>query len=185
MTSSDNTAAEFAAIVGARVRDLRKARGMSLGALAKATGVGKGTLSELESGRRNPTLATLFAITTALGVPISAALPTGEPASARAEPIRGDAIEATLVDRFDDLSAVTELYRVTIRPGREQRSEPHSSGVTEHWIVYAGVVELGPRGALVRLGPGESTSFTADVPHSYRVVGDGGVAATLLVRYPR
>ncbi|HLU53085.1 MAG TPA: helix-turn-helix transcriptional regulator, partial [Acidimicrobiia bacterium] len=59
MTSSDNTAAEFAAIVGARVRDLRKARGMSLGALAKATGVGKGTLSELESGRRNPTLATL------------------------------------------------------------------------------------------------------------------------------
>src|SRR5690606_24444781 len=127
----------------------------------------------LESGRRNPTLATLFAITTALGVPISAALPAGEPASARAEPIRGDAIEATLVDRFDDLSAATELYRVAIRRGREQRSEPDSSGATEDWMVYAGVGELGPRGACVRLGPGEGTSFTADVPHSYRVVGDG------------
>src|SRR5690606_41968103 len=87
-------------------------------------------------------------------------------------PIARGAAGATLVYRLGAVSAATERYRVTIRPGREQRSEPHSAGVTEHWIVYAGLVELGPRGALVRLGPGESTSFTADVPHSYRVVGD-------------
>src|SRR5690606_10343849 len=151
MTSSDNTAAEFAAIVGARVRDLRKARGMSLGELAKATGLGKGTLSELESGRRNPTLATLFAITTALGVPISAALPVTEESAGAGEPIRGDAIEATLVERFTDVSAVTEVYRVQVMAGREQDSAPHASGVTEHWIVYAGVLELGPAEAMVRL----------------------------------
>jgi transcriptional regulator with XRE-family HTH domain len=175
----------FAAAVGARVRELRQGRGVSLNSLARSTGLGKGTLSELESGRRNPTLATLFAITTALDVPISAALALAQPGGGKGEPIRGDAIEAWLVDRFVDVAATTELYRVAIRAGREQESEPHATGVTEHWIVYAGMVELGPRDAVTWLGPGESASFAADVPHRYRVVGDEDVAATLLVRYPR
>ncbi|HEY8466200.1 MAG TPA: XRE family transcriptional regulator [Solirubrobacterales bacterium] len=185
MPEPETASTDFAAAVGARVRELRERRGMSLGALAKATGVGKGTLSELESGRRNPTLATLFAITTALEVPIGAALAAAKPAQGDAEPVRGDAIEAALVDRFDDASAVSELYRVTMFAGREQYSEPHSEGVTEHWIVYSGAVELGPLDATVSLGPGESTSFTADVPHRYRVLSDEDVLATLLFRYPR
>jgi XRE family transcriptional regulator, regulator of sulfur utilization len=175
----------MAVAVGARVRELREARGVSLNSLARAAGLGKGTLSELEAGIRNPTLATLFAITTALDVPISAALPAAEPARREAEPIRGDAIEAWLVDRFIDLTATSELYRVVVRAGREQESAPHAAGVTEHWIVYAGTLALGPRDAMVRIGPGETTSFAADVPHRYRVEGGGDVAATLLVRYPR
>ena len=185
MAAQSPDSSDFAAAVGARVRELREARGTSLGALAKATGLGKGTLSELECGRRNPTLATLFAITTALEVPISAALPPAKAGKREGAPIRGDAIEASLVDRFHDISAVTELYRVTMTAGREQHSEPHSPGVTEHWIVYAGAVELGPLDAMVRVGPGESTSFTADVPHRYRVLSDEDVQATLLFRYPR
>ena len=180
---SDHT--QFASAVGARVRELREQRGVSLNALSRTTGLGKGTLSELEAGRRNPTLSTLFAITTALELPFSAALPSATTVGAEGETIRGDAIEATLVDRFTDLTTTSELYRVTIRQGREQDSEPHAAGVTEHWIVYAGTVELGPRETVTSLAPGESTSFVADVPHRYHVVGDEDVAAALLVRYPR
>jgi len=117
-------------------------------------------------------------------VPISAALPVTEESAGAGEPIRGDAIEATLVERFTDVSAVTEVYRVQVMAGREQDSAPHASGVTEHWIVYAGVLELGPAEAMVRLAPGESTSFRADVPHRYRASSEGDVAATLVVRYP-
>ena len=72
-----------------------------------------------------------------------------------------------------------------LRVGRQQKSEPHAGGVTEHWIVYAGAVAMGPVDRLVHLGPGDSTRFTADVPHRYVVGGAGDVAATLLVRYPR
>jgi transcriptional regulator with XRE-family HTH domain len=175
---------ELALAVGARVRALRDARGISLGDLAAQAGIGKGTLSELETGRRNPTIETLFAITTALGVPLSAALPAVETQAAGAVTVSGAAIEALLVDRFVDVSATTELYRVTVAAGRSQDSAPHAPGVTEHWIVYAGVLELGPVGAPVRIGPAESTSFTGDVPHRYRVHGDADVAATLVVRYP-
>jgi transcriptional regulator with XRE-family HTH domain len=145
---------------------------------------GKGTLSELETGRRNPTLETLFAVTTALRVPISAALPPGQTHSPD-EPaiVTGDAIEAVLVDRFVDVAATTELYRVTIPAGRSQQSAPHAPGVSEHWIVYSGVVELGPEEAQVRLAAGESTSFVGDVPHRYRALEGADVTATLVVRY--
>lgn len=176
---------DLAIAMGERLQALRQRRELSLGALASRSGLGKGTLSELEAGRRNPTLETLFAVTTALGVPLSAALPPGEArAAGSAALVIGDAIEAVLVDRFVDVLATTELYRVSIPAGRRQRSAPHSTGVTEHWIVYAGVVELGPDDAQVRLTAGQSTSFAGDVPHRYRADEGDDVAATLVVRYP-
>ena len=166
------------------MREFREARGISLGDLAAQGGIGKGTLSELETGQRNPTLETLFAITTALGVPLSAALPAGETQAPGAVAVSGEAIEAVLIDRFIDVAATTELYRVTVAAGRSQDSAPHAPGVTEHWIVYAGVLDLGPVGAPVHLGAGDSTTFTGDVPHRYQAHEDADVAATLLVRYP-
>ena len=48
--------------LGARLRELRVERGMSLSELARRAGVGKGSLSEIESGRRNPTVETLYSI---------------------------------------------------------------------------------------------------------------------------
>ena len=62
------------ASAGARIRQLRTERGLSLSALAAAAGIGKGTLSELEGGRRNPTLETLYAVAGPLGVPLAALL---------------------------------------------------------------------------------------------------------------
>jgi hypothetical protein len=97
----------------------------------------------------------------------------------------GEAIEAVLVDRFVDVLATTELYRVTIAAGRRERSKPHAPGVTEHWIVYAGVLDLGPDDAQTTLAAGESASFAGDVPHRYHAREGADVAATLVVRYQR
>jgi glycolate oxidase len=55
-------------------------------------------------------------------------------------------------------------------------------GFTVHHVT--GLTLVLPDGDLVRLGAGESTTFTADVPHRYRADGDEDVAAALLVRYP-
>jgi transcriptional regulator with XRE-family HTH domain len=171
--------------VGQRLRSLREARGLTLAATAQRSGLGKGTLSELETGRRNPTLDTLFAVTTALGVPLSAVLPPldahGRSVTA---PIAGDAIEATLVRRFDDAAAATEVYRVRIPAGGAQRSAAHAPGVTEHWLLFAGALAAGPDGAQAHATAGEDIAFAADTAHSYRAGPDGDVSATLIVRYP-
>ena len=90
--------------VGRRLRRLREERQLSLSALARRSGVGKATLSELEGGQRNPTLETLYALTTALGVPLSTVL--ADPLSAALTPgspragASGDAVTAVLTYRL-------------------------------------------------------------------------------------
>ncbi|MGW7429106.1 helix-turn-helix domain-containing protein [Streptomyces sp. NPDC054861] len=171
---------DLAAEAGLRVRELREARGMSLSELARRSGVGKGTLSELESGRRNPTLETLYALTTALKVPLSTAL-QGLPSPAE---ISGEAVDAVLVERFEGDDSVTETYRIRIRSGATQQSAAHSPGTTEHLVVLAGIARVGGLGDPVLIGPGQHGSWAADVPHVYQAP-EGAVEALLIVRHPR
>lgn len=164
--------------VGTRLRDLRAGRGLSLSELARRSGIGKGTLSELEAGRRNPTLETLYALTSALGLPLSAVLSV--PMSA---PISGDAVEAVLTERFEDGAAVSEVYRIRIRAGTVQESAAHTPGSTEDIVVLAGTARVGASAAPAAVGPGGHARWPADVPHLY-AAPDGDVEAVLVVRHP-
>ena len=62
---------DIAPLVGERLRAIRAERGLSLGALATMAGIGKGSLSEIEHGTRNPTLSTLYALANALELPLA------------------------------------------------------------------------------------------------------------------
>ncbi len=168
-----------AAEVGARVRELRGRRGLSLSELARRAAVGKATLSGLEAGTRNPTLDTLHAVAAALDLPLTTLL------AARPSTIRGAAVEMELLRVFDDGPVTYELYRMRIPAGLTQRSPAHHAGVTEHATVFAGVLETGPVDRPLRAGPGEHVEWAADVPHGYAAVGDADVLASVLIRYPR
>src|SRR6266516_5582005 len=54
--------------VAANVRSLRLEAGLTLAELAAAAGLGKSTLAQLESGKANPSVETLWAIAAALKV---------------------------------------------------------------------------------------------------------------------
>ena len=170
---------DTAAQVGLRLRELRTARGLSLSELARRSGVGKATVSELEAGRRNPTLETLYALVTALKVPLSALY-----ALAAHTEISGSAVDAVLTERFEDAEAITEIYRVRIRAGTVQQSTGHTSGATEHIIILSGSARVGDVAAPVLVGPGEHGGWPADLPHLYEAL-HGDVEALLTVRYPR
>lgn len=171
--------ADGSAEVGARVRELREQRGMSLSELARRASVGKATLSGLEAGTRNPTLDTLHAVAAALDLPLTTLL------SAPPSTIRGAAVEMELLRVFDDGQVTYELYRMRIPAGLAQTSPPHHADVTEHVTVFAGVLETGPVDRPLRAEPGEHVEWTADVPHGYAAVGDSDVLASVLIRYPR
>ncbi len=156
--------------VGARLRALRTASGWSLSELARQTGLGKGTLSELESGRRNPTLATLFAVTTALGLPLSAVIPD------EAGPVSGDAVDAWLVERLDGV----DVFRLHVRPGAVQVSAPHAPGVTEQVLVVTGRLIVADDTVL---GPGQSATYEGAVEHRWEALA-GPASAVLIMRYP-
>lgn len=55
-------------LVGQNVRRLRLQKGMTQEQLAEASGFSQNYISDLERGRRNPTVVTLYELATPLGV---------------------------------------------------------------------------------------------------------------------
>lgn len=66
---------EVSTLLGARLRDLREAAGITLTELAQAAGISKAYLSRLESGERTLSLATLLTLAAALRIPVASILP--------------------------------------------------------------------------------------------------------------
>lgn len=73
-------------LVGRNVRRIRLERGLSQEQFAEASGFTQQYLSGLETGRRNPTIVTLYELASALGVEhLALVAPDAEAASERAE----------------------------------------------------------------------------------------------------
>jgi transcriptional regulator with XRE-family HTH domain len=53
-----------------RIREIREKKGISIGQLARITGLTGGAISLIERGFRNPNMSTIFKIRDALGVPL-------------------------------------------------------------------------------------------------------------------
>jgi transcriptional regulator with XRE-family HTH domain len=171
---------EVAATVGARLRATRQARGMSVGALAARAGVGKGSLSEVENGIRNPTLATLYALAGALEVPLATLL-----AERAGVEVSSPGIGARLLDATRHADGTTvEVYLLHLDPGARHRSPAHGAGVVEHLLVTHGQALVGLPGREITVGPGETAVWESGAEHGYRVLGDAPVEAVLTIRSP-
>jgi len=182
-------AAALVATVAANVRALRERAGLSLGQLAAAAGVGKSTLSLLESGNANPGIETLWAVARALGVPFGRLIETAVPdvrVVRAGEGVQVGAENAPLRARLLATSArrgSTELYLLEADPGAARRAEPHLAGVVEHVLVLEGALRAGPPAAPVDLARGDLATFGGDAAHVYEAL-EPGTRALLWMDYP-
>lgn len=189
MEASEGGAERLAEVVAANVRRHRERRRLSLSELAASAGVGKSTLSQIESGRANPSMETLWAIATALGAPFGDLVAPHSPEVRVVRAGGGVRIDSEGAPFLVRLLASTgrrgasELYAIEASPGQARRAEPHPAGVLEHLLVTAGELEGGPDAAPVVLAVGDLASFPADVPHSYRALVPG-TRAVLVMDYP-
>ncbi|TYL52174.1 helix-turn-helix transcriptional regulator [Nocardioides sp. BGMRC 2183] len=151
---------------------------MPLRLLAEEAGIGKGSLSELETGRRNPTLDTLYAVARPLGVPLAALLDDHDGATIASSGGAADGLVATRVRVLRTATMVTEVYLLHLAPGAVRASPAHVDGVVEQLTVLAGtaVIEYGDQ--RVELAAGDHLAFPADQPHSYRA--DAGMAVEMV-----
>jgi len=178
-----------AAIVAANVRRHRGRRRLSLSELAALAGVGKSTLSQIESGRGNPSMETLWAIATALGTPFGDLVTPHRPdvrVMRAGAGVRVDSDGAEFLVRLlasTGRRGTTELYVIETSPGAAREADPHPTGVLEHILVTAGSLETGPAESPVTLGAGDMATFPGDVPHAYRALAPG-TTAVLVMDYP-
>ena len=174
------------AIVGRRITEFRQQAGLSLSELARRANLGKGTLSELEAGRRNPTLETLYALTAPLGVGLASLIDLGAPAVGARGAVSGDGVTAVLLDVIGEMgvSATTEVYRLIIAPGGCRRSPAHGPGVREQLTIVSGVAEVGRIGDPLRAAAGETVTWLSDVEHSFAAVGTEPAVGVLVITNP-
>jgi transcriptional regulator with XRE-family HTH domain len=108
----------IAAKVGARIRELRKERGMSLVELADAAGLSRGHMSSVERGLVLINVATVVATARALAVPpfVLAMFPNEDPLSAVIEQVRS-------IEGGDTRKAADQLRRMVFGELAKKRQE--------------------------------------------------------------
>ena len=185
--STEDTSTAIAQHIGRAVRARRAAQALSLGDLARASGLSKTILARIERGAGNPSVDTLWRVSRALRVPLGDLLADGgEPAVHRIDHRSGDELHASsgmrawLLDA-DGREHRSEVFELDLPAGADQRSEAHLPGTEELVVCISGRLRCGPLGDERDLGPGDAVRFTADVAHRYAALEDTG--AICVMRY--
>ena len=175
--------------IAANLRRLRAASGLSAAGLARESGVARATLAELEAGRGNPTVETLYGLAKVLGVTFADLLV--EPEAVAVHVVRagegprvpGAVVQARLLRQASVQRTRVEMYELEVLPGEPRHADGHQAGVTEQLLVHSGRLRVGPETGPVDLEPGDFAVFDGSVPHLYEAL-DGPVAATLVILTP-
>ena len=164
---------------------LRELRGWTEQRLAELAGVPRPTISTLEAGSANPTLAVLVRLATALQVTLDE-LVSPPRATARHYPSaslpvtkRGKVEVRQLLP--DTIPGVT-VERMRFAPGTRFPGVPHTPGTREYLTCERGRLRLTASGESFELAPGDVVVFRGDQPHSYAEVGgDEAVAYSVVL----
>lgn len=168
----------------------RRRAGLSLSALAARAGLAKSTLSQLEAGKGNPNIETLWAIASALDIPFSHLFETAAPERTLVRAREGAPIQSaqsafsTVLLADCPPSRRREIWRVDMEGGKARQAEAHQPGSVEHVFVCEGRVRTGPADAPETLGIGDYFRFSADVAHVYEALSDRAVML-LVMEHPR
>ena len=179
------------AVIGARVRALREAHGLSLRDLAERCGVSAPMLSQVERGETSPTLAVAARIALGLDLSLSQLLRLDEQGAVtvvhpgqrrRGGGGRGHRFEVLTADRPGQRA---ELSRHTLAPGASTGGpdDPpmHEPGSRETALVEDGELVLVCDGQRHALKDGDCVTFDADLPHHFENPGPGAAAFLAVV----
>ncbi|MCP2343248.1 helix-turn-helix domain-containing protein [Actinomadura rupiterrae] len=160
--------------VGPRLRRLRAERGVTLGALAEATGISKSTLSRLESGQRKPSLELLLPLAQVYQVPLDEMVGAPEVGDPRVRLTPRDGGDRTVIPLTRQPGPL-QAWK-TILPAKA-RCEPNP--VTHEgyeWLyVLAGRLRLIVGDHDLVLEPGEAAEFDTRLPHWFGPAGTEAV----------
>ena len=183
----DSTA--LASVVAENLRLLRGERGLEPAHLAGKVGLDVAAYEELEAGRADPGIETLWAVAAALGVPFSQLVEQAVPEvrvlrDAEGLPIDSEGTDLRALLKLSSSRRSTfELYVIDSEPGSAHRAEGHVDGAIEHLMVLVGAMRAGPVDAPVELAGGDLATFAGDAPHLYETLEEG-TRALLLMEYP-
>jgi len=183
-----------AARLGEELRALRKAHGLTLQALARKSGKSISFISKIERGRARPSITALQDIAEALDVPICWFFETDGPVPADERPyiVRANRrrrlsyfgmTSTDYMGREDFLLSAGLDGRLALgvshyEPGGTAGDDLYTHQGEEAGLVLEGEIELTLDKKVFLLKHGDSFSFPASLPHTYR--NSGEITAVLM-----
>ncbi|MDO3646302.1 helix-turn-helix domain-containing protein [Nocardia mangyaensis] len=161
----DRETEELLDVVGARLRALRRDRGITLADLAVRTGVSESTLSRLESGQRRATLELLLPLSRTYDVPLDdlvGAPRTGDP-RIHLKPIRRFGMIFVPLSRRP--GGVQAFKMIIPAQPEDLDPTPKTHEGTEWLYVLNGRLRLILGDRDLTLPPGEAAEFDTALPH--------------------
>jgi transcriptional regulator with XRE-family HTH domain len=195
--------------MGERLREARQGRRLSLRALADRLGVSPSLISQIETGRANPSVSTLYAIASELDVSLDELLfndrrgnepAAGVAASGAAAPTGAMNMTAPVqraMDRhgirlasgvlWERLTTVSEpgveFLKVTYEPGgASSPPDAYQRHQGHEWgFVLSGRLQVRIGFDEYVLEPGDAISINSSIPHRLATIGDEPVEAIWFV----
>ncbi|MFF9507781.1 helix-turn-helix domain-containing protein [Streptomyces sp. NPDC014724] len=159
--------------VGSRLRRVRAQRGVTLSALAEATGISKSTLSRLESGQRRPSLELLLPIAQAHQVPLDELVGAPEVGDPRIR-CRPRVHNGRTVIPLSTQPGRLQAWK-SIIPPEHNRPDPITHEGYEWLYVLSGRLRLVLADHDLIMGPGEAAEFDTRLPHWFGPAGESPV----------
>lgn len=170
-----------------QLRAARKARGLSLDAVARLSGVSRSMVSQIERRESSPTVATLWNLTQALQVDFAGLLeerpvPAIAVTHAAAAPViaRAPGVRIRILSPAEAVGE-HEVYDLVFEPGAALVSDPHAVGCREHLTVIEGHLSVRSGEDEAALGPGDVARYAADRSHAIHA-RSGAARAILIVQ---
>lgn len=176
-------------VIASNLAEIRKKRGLSLDSVAELTGVSKAMLAQIENGKSNPTVTTLWKIANGLHVSFSAFLKENE--KPQIEKININQLNP-MIDNDGNYLVYSifpfnpekkfEIFTVDLKPGISHISEKHIG--EEYVLIQRGILTLEVQGEKFVLNSDETIKFNANTEHIYINSSEELVRFYIIIFYP-
>lgn len=161
--------------IGSTIRIIRKRKNITIAQICEETGLSQGFMSQVETNKTSPSIATLEGIAKALKVPLAYLLLKQEE---RMTIVRKEERKVTTSGserlKVEHLSSTKNVRMMLVEfpPGSSTGSAPHAhEGEEVHYVMRGRILaEQGEDQA--EFGEGDSFSWNACTPHSVRNIGE-------------
>ncbi|MBS4207244.1 XRE family transcriptional regulator [Bacillus sp. FJAT-50079] len=176
-------------VIANNLAKLRKKRGLSLDSMSELTGVSKAMLAQIENGKSNPTVTTLWKIANGLQVSFSGFLKEDD--KPQIEKININELNP-VIDNDGNYHVYSlfpfhpekkfEIFTVDLKPGFSHLSEKHTG--EEYVLTQRGTLTLDIQGERFELNTDETIKFNANTEHIYINSSDELVRFYIIIFYP-
>ena|SRR5690554_244077 len=180
-------------MIGKNIQRIRTSRKLTLNVLSERSGVSKAMLSQIESDKVNPTVATVWKIAKGLNVELNDLL-EGIDEPTRVFSLNPATNDGTKLEKRKDgitikilspLSSVEELemYLLTFEPNTILASEPHIGGSQEYLTVVKGSLTVTVGENTASLKAGDFLMYHCDIEHTIANTSSKEAVVHMVVRF--